>query len=140
MCADRTMSRFVGPLILGDTDRPDFRQVHKTFSYYSTIAKAWIIVPHGFITDGATIPRVFWSWIGHPWGKYRQAAVLHDFLYATAVYTQKLSDSVFLEAMQVLRVGWVRRHVMFAVVRSFGWIAWRRHRIREVRESTASSE
>jgi len=38
-----------------------------------------VIVPVGYITDGATIPPVFWS-IMPPWGTYGKAAILHDYL------------------------------------------------------------
>jgi len=41
-----------------------------------------VIVPSGFITDGATIPQVFWSLLP-PWGTYGQASILHDYLIET---------------------------------------------------------
>ncbi|MFN7341534.1 MAG: DUF1353 domain-containing protein [Opitutia bacterium] len=38
------------------------------------------IVPEGFISDGASIPRGLWWLFGHPFGgPYRRGAVLHDF-------------------------------------------------------------
>lgn len=41
-----------------------------------------VIVPEGFITDGASIPRIFWSLAGlKPDGLYRAAALVHDFFY-----------------------------------------------------------
>ena len=41
-----------------------------------------IIVPQGFWTDGASIPRFAWSIVGTPFeSDYLQGAVLHDWLY-----------------------------------------------------------
>lgn len=39
-----------------------------------------IVVPEGFITDFASIPRFLWS-IYPPTGRYQEAAVIHDWLY-----------------------------------------------------------
>ena len=41
-----------------------------------------IVVPRGFVTDLASIPRPFWSWLP-PDGPWAKAAVIHDFLYYT---------------------------------------------------------
>jgi hypothetical protein len=41
-----------------------------------------IIVPRGFVTDLASIPRPLWSWLP-PDGPWAKAAVIHDFLYYT---------------------------------------------------------
>lgn len=36
-------------------------------------------VEEGYITDGASIPRLFWSSIGHPFqSQYLRAAIIHD--------------------------------------------------------------
>jgi hypothetical protein len=32
-------------------------------------ARAWLNVPAGYLTDGDSVPRVFWSLIP-PWGAY----------------------------------------------------------------------
>lgn len=40
----------------------------------------WIRVPKGFLTDGASTPRVIWAFLPST-GRYLQAAILHDYLY-----------------------------------------------------------
>ena len=41
----------------------------------------YYIIPKGYKTDGASIPRYLWSAEGSPFtGKYRDAAVIHDYL------------------------------------------------------------
>lgn len=82
-------------------------------------------VPYGFVTDFASIPRVFWTLIGHPAMDYAQAAVLHDYLYTVRVTTRQRADGLFLEAMGVLGVPTWKAWVLYAAVRSAGWIFWR---------------
>jgi hypothetical protein len=78
------------------------------------------LVPAGFETDFASIPRLFWSVIGHPAGQYAQAAVLHDFLYRTKAVSRKKADALFSEAMAVLEVPAWKRWTMWAAVRVGG--------------------
>ena len=87
-----------------------------------------IRIPKGFITDGASIPKIFWSIIGGPWGKYGYAAVVHDFLYHKKIYTRKKSDQIFLEAMEVLGVSKWKRLTMYWSVRLTAWICWNKKR------------
>lgn len=82
-----------------------------------------VTVPTGFVTDFATVPRVFW-WLIPRWGKHGNAAVLHDFLYHSKLYTRATSDAIFLEALEVLGVSWFTRSVMYVAVRVFGGWAW----------------
>ena len=60
-----------------------------------------IIVPRGFCSDGASVP---W-WAQFPisnWGKYAQAAIVHDLLYATNFVTRKAADIIFRDAIRAL--------------------------------------
>ena len=81
-------------------------------------SKEIILVPKGFITNFASVPRFFWSIIP-PWGKYGKAAVIHDYLYYTKKYTRKRADEIFLEGMEVLGVSLWKRQVMYWAVRIF---------------------
>lgn len=83
-----------------------------------------ITVPENFLTDFASVPRLFWRIIP-PWGKYGKAAVLHDWLYHVQDRSRRECDKVFLEAMGVLGVSWFKRRTMYRAVRMFGWSAWR---------------
>lgn len=51
--------------------------------------KCWIRVPKGFITDFASVPRILHSVLPKT-GKYGKAAVLHDYLYRTALQNVRL--------------------------------------------------
>jgi len=56
-----------------------------------------IIVPRGFITDGASIPRLLW-WLISPFGPLLEGAILHDFGYQ---YGYLLSPYTTLQAYNV---------------------------------------
>ncbi len=88
--------------------------VRKSFRYYigAENSNQWVDIPMGFLTDGASVPRLFWNLIP-PWGKYGQATVVHDYLCEhgqivqndkTVQITRKQTDKIFKEAMQVLDV------------------------------------
>jgi hypothetical protein len=82
-----------------------------------------ITVPAGFITDLASIPRLFWN-ILPPFGKYTAAAVVHDWIYRNHAYPRATCDAILLEAMQLCGVRWFPRQLIYRNVRAFGWSAW----------------
>lgn len=92
---------------------------------------AWVDIPEGFLTDGASVPRIFWGLIP-PWGKYGAAAIVHDYLCeflqmqvnGQAVnISRKTADKIFCEAMEVLEVPWWPREPMHAAVSSYRMLA-----------------
>jgi len=82
-----------------------------------------IKVPKDFITDFASVPRMFWSLIP-PWGRYGKAAILHDFLYFEGKLNRLSCDKEFLIAMKYLNVPFYKYIVMYRCVRLFGKRAW----------------
>lgn len=126
------MSSFTDPLIVRHLDGRRW-QVMKEFSYHvgSEDSDEVITVPVGFITDFASIPRLFWSLIGAPTGKYGKAAVIHDYLYYTCglntQYTRAKCDYIFYEAMQVLGIPFWKRWLMYHSVKMFAWIPWKKY-------------
>lgn len=86
-----------------------------------------IIVPKGFITDFASVPRGLWN-IFPPFGEWAAAAVIHDYLYKTkgldGRYTRKQADKIFKEAMEVLEVPKWKRELMHKAVNVFGKNGW----------------
>lgn len=126
-----SFTRFSGKLDLGPLNKKTgTRPVFKAFDYYvgSLQSGVWVEVPLGFETDGASVPKVLW-WILPPFGKYGQAAVVHDKLYRDGILlvdgkpvhvTRARADAIFLEAMGVLKVSPVVRYPMYWAVRLFG--------------------
>ena len=86
-----------------------------------------INVAVGFKTDFASIPRLFWI-VLPKWGRYGNAAVVHDWLYWTQERSRRAADDIFLEGMCVLGVGGLTRGTIYTAVRWFGWLAWIRNR------------
>ena len=114
---------FTDPLTITKITRTLWR-VEVSFDYYSKGGDV-INIPKGFVTDLASIPRPFWSFIGPPaGGRYAQSAVVHDFLYTTQEFTRLKTDRLFYEGMEVLGTPRWRRTLMFAAVRLGGWAPW----------------
>ena len=106
---------------------------YKTLAELSYTTNKYITytVPIGFVTDGASIPKLFWSLVGSPFtGLYRRAALIHDYLYAIQTTKRSYADKVFLECMKVLKVGWWKRRIMYMAVRTCGWRPWNKHKKR----------
>ncbi len=85
-----------------------------------------VSVSTGFMTDFASIPRIFWIFLPC-WGKYGNAAVIHDWLYWTQKRSRKEADRIMLEGMKVLRVPAWQKYSIYSAVRAFGWLAWKRN-------------
>ena len=123
------MSEFTTLLLVSPL--PDGRRwiIMREFRYYvgHEGSDDIIVVPVGFITDFASVPRPFWAVIPR-WGKHGNAAVVHDFLYQEQRRTRREADDIFLEGMTVLNVRKSTRLVMYWAVRLFGWFAWRGNR------------
>lgn len=96
--------------------------VERDLLYFSK-AGDWYMVPKGFITDLASIPKALRGLIEVN-GKHRKAAVLHDYLYCSQILAREDADALFLEAMELLGVSTVLRNAMWLGVRSFGGLYW----------------
>lgn len=136
------MSSFREPLDVRVRDDGKHYEVLDTFTYYLDSNKeALLKVEKGFITDFASVPRVFWS-IYPPFGRYTKCAVLHDRLCVAflnkelwnnvAVDKDKLpvalqnrfvrryeADKLFLESMKAIKVNAFTRFVLYASVRIY---------------------
>jgi hypothetical protein len=82
-----------------------------------------IRVPARFMTDFASVPRLLWIFFPR-WGKYGNAAVIHDWGYWSKERSRAETDRIFLEGMEVLRVNPVTRYVLYLGARGFGWFGW----------------
>lgn len=104
-----------------NVDHLPARKWYKRTKY--RVAKPFLIIgyqiPNGFITDGASVPRLLW-WLFNPMGRYAKAAILHDWLLKQRKYGRKDADFLFRAAMRDLGVIAWRRWTMWAAVRLFG--------------------
>ena len=91
--------------------------------------KETFTVKRGFTTDFASVPRIF-TWLIPKYGRYTQAAVLHDHLCVESHagrFARHDADGIFRRSMRELGVGFLRRWLMWVAVRfGGGWKAfWR---------------
>lgn len=119
------MSRFTSVLLVSPLSDGRTWVIRSEFGYDVGAEDSGdtIDVPVKFRTDFASTPRFLWV-IFPPWGKYGNAAVIHDFLYWTQTRPRCECDHIFLEAMGVLGVAQWTRYAMFLAVRLFGWYVW----------------
>jgi hypothetical protein len=80
-------------------------------------------VPKGFVTDLASIPRVFWSLL-RPDGEYTYPAIIHDYLYWTQDISRDKADLVFRLAMEDFRINPATAAIIYSAVRAGGGSAW----------------
>lgn len=92
-----------------------------------------LAAPTGFNTDLASVPRVFWN-VLPPFGRYEEAAVIHDWIYRQAGHVQVFCEGQWRdsyitrkEADDILRAGMVasevpawQRFAIYWAVRWFG--------------------
>lgn len=133
------MSSFTKPLIVKVLDNGKHYEVQEYFTYYMPTNKDKVIkVPTGFITDFASVPRIFWS-VFPPFGKYTKCAVLHDrlcvaFLEKDLWYNmlenpdkalhnhfvrRYEADKIFLESMKAIKVDFFTRWCLYLSVRLY---------------------
>jgi hypothetical protein len=100
----------------------DGRTMHllDDFGYVDPGGNTWTALkPHKI--DGASIPQVFWSFIGGPFeGKYRNASVVHDFECDVQKRPWRAVHRMFYNASRCGGVEATKAKVMFAAVYHFG--------------------
>lgn len=118
-----------------------FRQLAFLTPLMGGYSTGCIVVPAGFLTDLASIPRLFWRVLPQV-GKYDAAAVVHDFLYQRpadtgrpvevgGAFTRAEADRVLFDAMVALGVAPWQRWAIYLAVRIGGWVVWNRYRAHE---------
>lgn len=90
------------------------------FAFIDYRGKRWL-APGGAVTDGASIPRIFWTIWGSPFdGDYRYAAVIHDRYCITKSEPSEEVHRMFYEACLAGGVGRIKARLMYFAVSRFG--------------------
>jgi hypothetical protein len=95
-----------------------FKTWELVYDFQIETIKGLITVPCGTITDGASVPRIFWSLLP-PIGRYFRAAVVHDYLYHTKQFDRKTSDLIFYDLMIKNNTYFWKAKLMYIAVRIF---------------------
>ena len=85
-----------------------------------------IRVPKYFITDGASVPKIL-QWLYNPFGRYINAAVIHDYLYSCYNNTginRTLADKIFNFIMKETGVDSRTTRRFYNAVKYFGETSW----------------
>jgi hypothetical protein len=124
------LARFLDVLTTTEITDKVFQVADHPFRYQADLlaAPGIITVPVGFQTDFASVPRfvpLIYALLGDT---AHEPAVVHDWLYYSAITTKEISDKILLEAMGVLGVPAWRRYPIYWGVRLGGFVAWDAHR------------
>lgn len=85
-----------------------------------------IVIPAGFKFDGASIPRLFWRFIGHPFTpRFIEASLVHDYLCKNKM-DRKMSDRVFRKLLRANGVANWRADLMYGAVRAYAIVSRKR--------------
>jgi hypothetical protein len=82
-----------------------------------------VSVPVGFVTDLASIPRVFWSLL-RPDGEYTFPAIVHDYLYWVQNTKRGAADMTLKMGMQDFGIGTSTINTIYEAVRVGGGSSW----------------
>nr|DAT37717.1 MAG TPA: Protein of unknown function (DUF1353) [Caudoviricetes sp.] len=91
-----------------------------------------ITIPKGYQTNGANIPRIFWSLFPPNSPEYLSAALIHDYMYDLAMGTYdnplgitfKYADKKFYENLLELNVPKWKAWLFYKSVRLYSKIRW----------------
>lgn len=102
------------------------------------------LIPKGFRTDFASIPRLFWLFIAPSDSTILVPAIIHDYLYSRRfVLVHKMKDGklskerikirfsrveadlILREKMKSFKANIIKRTLVFIIVRLFGWINYK---------------
>lgn len=91
------------------------------------------MVPAGFCTDFASIPRFAWAYMDPEDPVILMPSVIHDYLYTVsglrpdclvALTRQQVDDQLAFESMALCGARWDQQHVVYAAVRAGGGSHW----------------
>ncbi len=93
---------------------------------HTLINKQEITVPIEFISNGASIPRLFRN-IFSQYGVYVTAAIIHDYLYENTIENRKFADRQFLLDMSKVGTPKFTKWLFYYLIRIFGKFNWNKY-------------
>jgi hypothetical protein len=90
---------------------------------YCDNVNGYVTAPKDFDSDLASIPESVQSLVPKV-GTYDAAALIHDWLYATMLFSKTECDNIFLRAMKDAGVSYFKRYTIYWAVRLFAGDAW----------------
>jgi len=102
--------------------------LQRPMSYQIGKTRDSIVVPAGFVTEFASIPRVLWSELS-PVAEHKLAAIVHDYLYWFQPCEREETDNLLMSAMSQEGVSDLRRGAVYTGVRMGSAEAWNANRV-----------
>ena len=100
---------------------PGTKKYRLMVEYRIIVLGQLIIIPKGFMFDGASIPRYLWGLMYSPFHPYVVlAALVHDWLYFNHQCSQKWSDLIFKEILKDGPANRIKIRMMYRAVRMAG--------------------
>jgi len=128
------MTRFIQPTVrykgAGVVDGARWIELTGTLQAIHEFGR--VMVPVGFMSDGASIPKFAWSIVGHPFSGYFPAAVVHDYLYRAGCkpdLSRKQADKMLRDLMRCLGYGWLSSRTFYLAVRIGGRKSWKKKNV-----------
>lgn len=134
MCDDQDYSRIIIMPVGVEHGRSRYKLVRP---YLHKIGPhVGILVPEGFVTDFASVPRILWS-LFPTTGEYSSAALVHDYLYGSHNLSRFLADAIFRAIMRQQGVPLWKCMAMYLGVRIGGYFAWKNNQSEPQRKFVA---
>jgi len=122
----------------------EYGHIELVKDWYFTIdgKKYWI--PQGYVCNGASIPRPFWSLVGSPFDPINAVGAWgHDYLYLTHLTNRKIADEVGFQLWRQAGCKLRKARTMWFCVRTFAGFAYKNNKkdlkdLQEVRDLIAS--
>ena len=102
--------------------------LQRPMSYQIGNTRDSIVVPAGFVTEFASVPRALWSELS-PADEHRLAAIVHDYLYWFQPCDREETDNLLMIVMTEGGVSDLRRGAVYAGVRLGSSDAWNANRV-----------
>lgn len=82
-------------------------------------------IPQGFVSDGMSVPRFFWRFIGPPVSGITMApSVAHDWLYSCQCVTRKEADDWYKKMLLLAGYPAWKARLAWLGIRTFGGLHW----------------
>ena len=118
-CKAQAFGRFEGPIRVEFSADGRTMRLLEDVSYVDPDDRRWT-ARKGYSTDGASIPRAFWTVVGGPFeGRYRDAALIHDQFCSDpnhGLRTWQQVHRMFYFAMRASGVTEIESKVLYAAV------------------------
>jgi len=102
------------------------RKLIKDYTYEND--KYIITIKKGFITDGASIPKTFWSVLSSPfYGPIVFGSMIHDGLYTKMAIPRKECDKLLKEMILEKGYNKIKANLVYIAVRLFGNSHWKKN-------------